>query len=86
MAAAHLGCNAPGVPRILAVDWSGARTGELRSIWLAEARDGRTVRLEGGRYREQLVAKYSAMGTALALSKSMLQQVQATIAAYSQNN
>ena len=56
MAATHLGCNAPGVPRILAVDWSGARTGEQRAIWLAEARDGRLVRLEGGRGREQLVA------------------------------
>jgi hypothetical protein len=52
----HLGCNAPGVPRILAVDWSGARSGEHRAIWLAEARDGRLVRLEGGRDREQLVA------------------------------
>ena len=42
--------------RILAVDWSGARTGAHRAIWLAEARDGRIVRLEGGRSREQLVA------------------------------
>jgi len=56
VAATHLGCNAPGVPRILAVDWSGSRTGEQRAIWLAEARDGRLVRLEGGRGREQLVA------------------------------
>jgi hypothetical protein len=44
------------VVRILAVDWSGARTGEGRAIWLAEARAGRLVRLEGGRSREQLVA------------------------------
>jgi hypothetical protein len=56
VAAAHLGCNAPSVPRILAVDWSGARTGEHRAIWLAEARGGRIVRLEGGQNREQLVA------------------------------
>jgi hypothetical protein len=56
VAAAHLGCNAPGVPRILAVDWSGARTREERAIWLAEAVDGRLVRLEGGRGREELVA------------------------------
>jgi hypothetical protein len=56
VAAAHLGCNAPRVTRILAVDWSGARTREARAIWLAEARDGRLVRLEGGRGREQLVA------------------------------
>jgi hypothetical protein len=52
----HLGCNASRVPRILAVDWSGARSGEQRAIWLAEARGGRLVRLEGGRDREQLVA------------------------------
>jgi hypothetical protein len=44
------------VPRILAVDWSGARTREGGAIWLAEAVDGRLVRLEGGRGREQLVA------------------------------
>jgi hypothetical protein len=44
------------VPRILAVDWSGARTGEHRAIWLAEAVDGRLVRLEGGRRREKVVA------------------------------
>jgi len=44
------------VPRILAVDWSGARSGEHRAIWLAEASDGRLVRLEDGRDREQLVA------------------------------
>lgn len=56
MAAAHQGCNASRVPRILAVDWSGARSGEHRAIWLAEAVDGRLVRLEGGRSRERLVA------------------------------
>jgi len=55
VAPAHLGCNAPAVPRILAVDWSGARVGEARAIWLAEARAGRLVRLEDGRTREQLV-------------------------------
>ena len=56
MAAAHLGCNASSVLRILAVDWSGALTREQRAIWLAEAREGRIVRLEDGRNREQLVA------------------------------
>jgi hypothetical protein len=56
VAAAHLGCNAPGVPRILAVDWSGARAREQRAIWLAEAVGGRLVRLEGGRGREELMA------------------------------
>ena len=42
--------------RAIAVDWSGARTGERRTIWLAEAVGGRLVRLEGGRTREEVVA------------------------------
>ena len=42
--------------RAIAVDWSGARTGERRAIWLAEAVGGRLVRLEGGRTREEVVA------------------------------
>ena len=42
--------------RAIAVDWSGARTGERRAIWLAEAVDGRLVRLEDGRTREEVVA------------------------------
>jgi hypothetical protein len=44
------------VTRAIAVDWSGARTGERRAIWLAEAVDGRLVRLEDGRTREEVVA------------------------------
>jgi hypothetical protein len=56
VAAAHLGCNAPEVPRILAVDWSGALRGERRAIWLAEAADGRLVRLSGDWSREEVVA------------------------------
>lgn len=42
--------------RILAVDWSGRRAGERRHLWLAEARDGRIVRLEDGKSRAELVA------------------------------
>jgi hypothetical protein len=42
--------------RVLAVDWSGARSGAARRIWLAEARAGRLLRLEHGRSREQLGA------------------------------
>ena len=42
--------------RAIAVDWSGARTGERRAIWLAEAVGGRLVRLEGSRTREEVVA------------------------------
>jgi hypothetical protein len=41
--------------RILAVDWSGARSGEGRSIWLAEARSGELVRLEPGWTRRSVV-------------------------------
>src|SRR5205085_1566726 len=56
LAAAHPGCNAARVPRILAVDWSGARAGERRAIWLAEAAGGRLTRLSGGWSREEVVA------------------------------
>jgi hypothetical protein len=38
--------------RVVAVDWSGARTGEHRKIWLAEIGHGRVQRLENGRSRE----------------------------------
>ncbi len=40
-------------PRVVAVDWSGARgAGAARKIWLAEVAGGRVVRLAGGRPRE----------------------------------
>jgi len=42
--------------RTVAVDWSGARAGAERKIWLADARDGVVVRLECGRSQETLVA------------------------------
>jgi hypothetical protein len=44
------------VTRAIAVDWSGARAGEGRSLWLAEAVGGQLVRLEGGRSRAEVVA------------------------------
>ncbi len=44
----------------IAVDWSGARTGAERRIWLGEARAGRLVRLECGRDRRALVAELIA--------------------------
>lgn len=50
--------------RIIAVDWSGARVGAERRIWLAEAdteSPGRLVRLECGRSREQLAAHLMAL-------------------------
>lgn len=37
--------------RTLAVDWSGAASGERSRIWLSEAKDGDLVRLECGRTR-----------------------------------
>lgn len=40
--------------RVIAIDWSGARTGAARKIWLAEANHSGLVRLENGRNREQI--------------------------------
>jgi hypothetical protein len=40
---------------VVAVDWSGRRTGEQRFLWLAEAAGGVLLRLEAGRTRAQLV-------------------------------
>ncbi len=40
--------------RVVAVDWSGRKQGERRSIWLAEAVDGELVRLEDGRTRHEV--------------------------------
>lgn len=40
--------------RVIAVDWSGARAGAARKIWLAEVADGQLRRLESGRNREAL--------------------------------
>ena len=40
--------------RFVAVDWSGAKTGAQKKIWLAEVIDGALVRLESGRDRAAL--------------------------------
>lgn len=40
--------------RAVAVDWSGRRTGESRYIFVAEAEDGRLLRLEAGRTRGEV--------------------------------
>ena len=42
-------------PTFVAVDWSGAVRGVRKKLWLAEARDGRLVRLECGRDRDEVV-------------------------------
>jgi hypothetical protein len=46
---------------VVAVDWSGRRTGEQRFLWLAEAADGVLVRLEAGRTRAALVDELVAL-------------------------
>lgn len=40
---------------MLAVDWSGRRSGEQRHLWVAEAIDGALVSLEAGRSRAALI-------------------------------
>lgn len=42
------------MPRVLAVDWSGDRRKARSKIWIAEAAEGRLVRLESGRTREEV--------------------------------
>ncbi len=46
----------PYMTRVIAVDWSGAKTGAKSKIWLAEVCSGRLTRLESGRDREELIA------------------------------
>jgi hypothetical protein len=52
----------PGL-RIVAVDWSGARDGAQRKIWLAEATGSTLVRLECGRNRIELADHLIALAT-----------------------
>jgi len=52
-----------GGPRVLAIDWSGARTGSARKIWIAEAAGHRLLRLENGRGREQVAEHLLAEAT-----------------------
>jgi hypothetical protein len=40
--------------RMIAIDWSGARSGARRKIWLAEWCDGEVTRLECGRSRDEI--------------------------------
>ena len=42
--------------RVIAVDWSGAKSRARSKIWLAEVRDGHLTRLESGRDRRDTVA------------------------------
>ena len=44
------------MPRAIAVDWSGATTGERAKIWIAEAVDGELQTLESGRTRAEAIA------------------------------
>ena len=45
-----------GALRIVAIDWSGARKGAEKKIWLAEASGGRLRTLESGRSRDEIAA------------------------------
>jgi hypothetical protein len=40
---------------VVAVDWSGRRTGERRHLWTAEAHDGELLRLVAGRTRREVI-------------------------------
>ena len=42
--------------RVIAIDWSGAKIGAAKKIWIAEARDGDLVLLENGRSRDEVTA------------------------------
>ena len=44
------------MPRAIAVDWSGAITGERAKLWIAEAVDGELQTLESGRTRDEVIA------------------------------
>ena len=48
--------------RILAVDWSGAKIGSERRIWLAEVHHGRVVRLGSVRTREETIDDVVSVG------------------------
>jgi 8-oxo-dGTP pyrophosphatase MutT (NUDIX family) len=53
----HLGPRLAVAPlRMVAVDWSGAASGEEKGIWIAEASGGRLLRLECGRSREEVAS------------------------------
>jgi hypothetical protein len=42
--------------RTIAIDWSGAKVGAAKKIWIAEARDEQLLMLESGRDRDQVAA------------------------------
>jgi hypothetical protein len=44
------------MPRAIAVDWSGAVTGERAKLWIAEAVDGELQTLESGRTRGEAIS------------------------------
>ncbi len=51
------------MPKIVAIDWSGARRGARRSIWLAEIDGDGVRRLECGRDQNEVVAEVVALAT-----------------------
>lgn len=50
-------------PRVIAIDWSGAKSGQRSKIWLAEIRDGVMTRLESGRSRAEVTDHVIEEGT-----------------------
>lgn len=46
--------HASTIERVLAVDWSGAKTGARSKIWLCEVAGGKVLRLESGRTRQEI--------------------------------
>lgn len=46
--------------RVFGIDWSGAKSGVRRKIWLAEAVDSQLVRLEAGRNRDEIAEHLTA--------------------------
>lgn len=53
--AADIASWIPGTVRIIAIDWSGAKSRPQSKIWLAEVREGELVRLESGRDRQKVI-------------------------------
>jgi hypothetical protein len=49
--------------RIVAIDWSGAKSGAEKKIWLAEASGDQLLRLECGRSREQVAMHLIALAS-----------------------
>lgn len=61
-----------GSTRVVAVDWSGAKVGPEKRIWLAEVVGGEVVRLEDGRSRAEVIDEVISIGAASRLAQEHL--------------